>query len=603
MGGERVTSAAISDYGFLSDCQGAALVHRDGAIDWYCPGRFDAPAVFARLLDPNGGHWSIRPCEIQRIERRYLDDTLVIQTVFYTPQGAVALTDALALEFGARGHAIGRRSPHLLLRRLEGLSGEVEVAIEWAPRLEYGLTVPCLIATEHGVATHSGPIDLVLQSDCPLQIDGGTATTHVWVRPGETINFALFARDPYRDTPQHAYHIDVGAALDDTCAAWRSWADLHRGYQGPYCKQVRQSALVLQGLTYQPSGAIVAAPTTSLPEITGGVANWDYRFAWLRDLSLALRALWIAACPDEVHRYFGWIDRALGHVAGTHQPVQIMYGVAGERDLTEHTLDHLRGFHDSRPVRVGNDAWFQKQLDVLGEVVDAVYLFRDSLADFDGTISRLVAGLADQAATRWHEPDAGMWEARDRERHYVSSKVMCWVALDRAVKLAARIGAEDRVENWTAARDAARQTILARGWSERAGAYTGAFDSDHLDASVLLMPLVDFLPASDPRMRATIDAIARELTHDGLVHRWDGDPNGFLLCTYWLVECLARIGEIERARSLFERTTAYANDLGLLAEMVDATTHTLLGNFPQAFSHIGLINAAWCIEQAERNQR
>jgi GH15 family glucan-1,4-alpha-glucosidase len=350
---------------------------------------------------------------------------------------------------------------------------------------------------------------------------------------------------------------------------------------------------VLQALTYQPTGAVIAAATTSLPETCGGSDNWDYRFTWVRDLSLTLRALWVAACPHEARRFFDWITWALGGQLIEGQPVQIVYRVDGERDLSEHALEHLRGLRDSQPVRVGNAAWQQKQLDVLGEVVDAVHLLREQVGEFDEILARLVAAPADRAAESWQEPDAGMWEARDGERHYLSSKVMCWVALDRAIELAPRLGDHAHMQQWKAAREAVRQSILERGWSKEARAYTGAFGSDQLDASVLLLPLVHFLPVRDPRMWATIEAIERELAPDGLVHRWTGDEHGFLICTYWLVECLALAGEIGRAGELFERTTSYANDLGLLAEEADGTTGELWGNFPQAFSHVGLINAAW----------
>ncbi|MGI8643754.1 MAG: glycoside hydrolase family 15 protein, partial [Thermomicrobiales bacterium] len=333
----------------------------------------------------------------------------------------------------------------------------------------------------------------------------------------------------------------------------------------------------------------------------GGDANWDYRFVWLRDLGLTMRALWVAACPDEVTAFFQWISQANGGNIRERQHVQIVYGVEGERDLTEHTLDHLQGFADSRPVRIGNDAWRQQQLDVLGEVIDIAHLLRDQLGEeFDDDTARLITALADRAASGWQEPDAGMWEARDRERHYLSSKVMCWVALDRAIALAPRLGDHAHPERWQVARQEVRDAILEQGWSDEAGAYTGAFGSDELDASVLLMPLMNFLPATDDRMRATIDTIARELAGDGLVHRWSGDDKGFFICPYWLVECLARAGELNRAIRLFEQTTAYANDLGLLAEMCDPATGQMWGNFPQAFSHVGLINAAWSIAEGQR---
>jgi GH15 family glucan-1,4-alpha-glucosidase len=568
-------------------------------VDWYCAPRFDSPSVFAHLLDGEGGHWSIRPVGEFDAERAYLEDTMVLRTVFRTPRGRVAVTDALALESGARGHDIGVRAPHVLLRRVEGVEGEVEMALEFVPRPEYALITPLVLPTETGVVARGGPAELQLVAGCPLEVQDTKATAQFTTRAGEAADFALIYRRAADLGDGTLPCPDVGGELTNTREGWRSWSELHGGYQGPYAEQVRRSALVLQALTYGPTGAVVAAATTSLPETCGGGDNWDYRFAWLRDLSLTLRALWIAACPDEAERFFHWIDHAIGGHLVEGRQVQIMYGIEGEHDLTEHSLEHLRGFRGSRPVRVGNDAWYQKQLDVLGEVVDAAYLLRDQLGDeFDDVIARLISGFADKAAESWHETDAGMWEARDEERHYISAKVMCWVALDRAIKLAPRLGEHADTKRWEMAREEVREAILERGWSEEAGAYTGAFGSDQLDASVLLMPLVDFLPATDPRMWATIEAVERELAGDGLVHRWDGDDNGFLICTYWLVECLARAGETERAVELFERTTSYANDLGLLAEEADAATGEQWGNFPQAFSHVGLVNAAWSLSQA-----
>jgi GH15 family glucan-1,4-alpha-glucosidase len=330
-----------------------------------------------------------------------------------------------------------------------------------------------------------------------------------------------------------------------------------------------------------------------LPEVLGGDLNFDYRFAWLRDLSLTVRSLWIAACPSEPSRLFDWFANAAGHTSG--ELVQIMYGVEGERDLSERTLDHMAGYRGSRPVRVGNEAWQQKQLDVLGEVLDAAHTLRDQLGDLDAPVQEMLAMLADRAAEEWSTTDAGMWEARDAERHYTSSKVMCWVALDRAIDLAPRLGDRADVPRWAAARDAVRDTVLTQAWSEGAGAYTGAFGSDELDASVLILPLVGFLPATDERMAATMEAVEHRLGADGLVRRWSDDRSGFLICTFWLVECLALAGQDDRARSWFRSATGYANDLGLLAEEADGATGELLGNMPQAFSHIGLINAAWRI--------
>jgi GH15 family glucan-1,4-alpha-glucosidase len=598
-----VSVPSIGDLALLSDCQSAALVGRDGSVDWYCPERFDAPSIFARLLDAEAGHWSIRPSGGFEVRRAYLEDTMVLRTEFSTSRGRVALTDALALEDGVRGHEIGQRVPHLLLRTVEGLEGEVELELEFAPRPEYGLTAPLMLETRGGIVAHGGPTDLHLLTRVPLQMGDSRATARFMLRSGQRADFALLYRRAFGGA-EVLSELDVGAELRNTIEAWRSWSDLHHGYDGLYAGEVRRSALVLQALTFQPSGAVIAAATTSLPEALGGSLNWDYRFAWLRDLSLTLRALWVAACPHEPERFFGWVQRATSSRLTDERHVQIMFGVEAERDLTERVLERLSGFRDSSPVRVGNEAWRQKQLDVLGEVVDAAHMLWHLLGDeVGGPVAPLVSSFADMAAQRWREPDAGMWEARDAERHYLTSKLLCWVALDRAIALAPRLGDYAHVRSWQAAREEIRRAIFERGWNERVGAYTGAFGSEDLDASVLLMPLVDFLPADDPRMRATVEKIEAGLMWDGLVHRWAGDGNGgFLICTYWLVECLARAGNVERATELFERTTSYANDLGLLAEEADGDTKELLGNFPQAFSHVGLINAAWTLTR-ERSRR
>ncbi len=582
----------IADYAFLSDCHSAALVDRQGSVDWWCVPRFDSPSVFGRLLGPGAGHWSLHPTAEFQSERHYLDDTLVLQTVFRTESAEVVVSDALALELGARGHAIGLRSPHMLLRLVEARSGVVQMRTELVPRMEYGRTRPHLRARAGGVEARGGPVRLCCVGPVPWQCQGGAATATFTVAPGNPVELRLRYAPSF--APQRA---EAGEpTLPDTVEGWESWSALHTGYEGRFPDEVRRSSLVLQGLTFQPSGAVVAAATTSLPERLGGDLNFDYRFAWLRDLSLTIRALWVAACPDEPNRLFDWFANASGHLGD--ELVQIMYGVEGERDLTEHELEHLPGYHDSRPVRVGNQAWQQQQLDVLGEVLDAAALLRDQLGELDAPVQDMLVTLANRAAQGWAEPDAGMWEARDRRRQYVSSKVMCWVALDRAVELAPALGPDADPARWAVARDEVRDAVLEQAWSSRAGAYAGAFGSDDLDASVLLLPLVRFLPATDERMWATIEAIERELGEGGLVRRWPDDPSGFLICTYWLAECLALGGESERAVEWFRRATAHANDLGLLAEEADPGTGVLLGNFPQAFSHIGLINAAWQLGRA-----
>ncbi|WP_100497644.1 glycoside hydrolase family 15 protein [Geodermatophilus chilensis] len=580
---------AISAYGFLSDCSSAALVSTGGSVDWWCLPRFDSPSVFGRLLDPDAGYWEVAPESAFSAERDYVEDSLALRTVFRTESGAVAVTDALALQPGARGHDIGLRSPHVLLRLVEGLEGTADLRTTVAPRFEYGLTVPRWRRDPGSWSVHVGPVGLRLTGDVELTAEAGDLSGAFAVRAGERVGFCLAYAPPYED--DDGLDIDAGEGLQDTVAAWRSWAAEHRGYEGRHLAAVRRSALVLQGLTYQKTGAVAAAATTSLPEELGGELNWDYRFAWLRDVSLTLQALWVAACPHEADRFFDWLAAAVGHVG--EAPLQIMYGVEGERDLTEHTLGHLTGYRGSRPVRVGNDAWKQRQLDVLGEILFAAHLLRDQLRPFDEPTRDLLVTLADQAVRDWRLPGAGMWEARDEPRHYTSGKVMCWVALDRAIALADDLGYGARPEDWARARDEIREAVLKQAWSDRAGAYAGAFGSDDLDALVLLMPLVGFLPADDPRMLATIEAIRDRLTEGRLVRRWAGDTGGFVICSFWLVECLALAGKVDEADDWFTHLLQCGNDLGLFAEEIDPGTGEQLGNYPQAFSHVGLVNAAW----------
>ncbi|WP_428966657.1 glycoside hydrolase family 15 protein [Micromonospora fluostatini] len=587
-------SGRISEHGFLADGRSAALVDRNGSVNWWCPERFDAPSVFGRLLDDDAGHWSIQPVGEFRVDRSYLDDSLVLRTVFTTSGGSVSVTDALALGPGERGHEIGRRSPGILARVVEGISGEVPMRLCYRPRFEYGRVTAYLVGRGDAVEATAGAARLRLRGDTPVSCGDGEATSRFTVRAGDTLGFTLGYAPTYDGGPPATP--DAAEVVANALAGWRSWAGLH-DYQGRYREQVRRSAMVVQGMTYQPSGAVVAAATTSLPEQLGGDRNYDYRFVWVRDFSLTLQALWRAACPDEATRQFAWVARAMGMIGD--RPAPIMYGVQGERDLTEHRLDHLAGYAGSRPVLVGNDAWRQRQTDVLGEVLDAAWLMRHYLDPMVPEVRDLLRALADQAAEVWRLPDAGMWEARDADRHYLSSKVQCWTALDRAVRFGARIGDPADVARWAAARDEVRGTVLSRGWNERLGAYTGAFDSAELDASVLLMPLVGFLPAGDERMRSTMAVIQRRLCADGLVRRWDGDPAGFVICSFWLAGCLALAGETAAATDLFERVAARTNDLGLFAEQIDPATGEQLGNFPQAFSHIGLINAAGHLTEAE----
>ena len=604
--GETRGSQPIADYGLLADCNSAALVARDGSIDWLCLPRFDSESVFGRILDPSAGHWSIRPVGAFTSERRYLPGTLVIETTFTTDNGTVKLTDALVFLEGQRGHDLGYDAPHELVRSVEGVSGEVELVLELAPRTEYGLVRPLFRMEGDGGRTFGGPNRIGVRAGVPVEIEDVTMRAAFSLSAGERVGFSLRwipteAHEPPRATAPDA----VAARIEDTVEAWRSWEADHDIYEGPHRELVRLSSRVLKGLTYRPTGAIVAAPTTSLPETVGGERNWDYRYAWIRDASLTLQALYIGSCSDEAGEFVSFMTSSAGGGAS----LQIMYGIGGEHDLSERELPHLRGWRDSQPVRVGNGAWGQTQLDVYGELLDALYIYREQLGELHPEIQAFVAYLADMAAARWPETDAGMWEMRGEPRHHLSSKVLCWVALDRAVKLAPALGSYAKTDAWMEARDAVREAILERGWSEERQAYAQSFGSDELDAAQLLMPIVGFLPATDERMRSTIEAIARDLTEAGLVLRYrneeglnadglTGEEGTFVICSFWLVSCLAQAGEVERAERLFEQLAGYANDLGLLAEEIDTAGGEQLGNFPQAFSHIGLITAAYEIDKA-----
>lgn len=602
-------SRPIADYALLSDCNSAALVASDGSIDWLCLPRFDSPAVLTGILDPDAGHWSLRPAGAYRSTRRYLPGTLVLETIFTTDTGIVRLCDAMAFGEGERVHDLGLDSPHELLRLVEGLTGTVNLVMELAPRPEYGLVRPLFRQTEDGGRTFGGSGQVIVRAGVPVTVEDSTLRASFVVAEGDRIGFALRWAAVDRPPPVACAPDSVPNRIADTVKGWESWEDAHDVYHGRYRDLVRISARVLKGLAYRPTGAIVAAPTTSLAEAVGGERNWDYRYAWVRDASLTLEALYIGACSDEAEHFVSFMTSAAGGHLGDGDPLQIMYGIGGEHDLTERELPHLRGWRDSRPVRVGNGAWDQSQLDVYGELLHALYLYQEELGELHPEIQRFVAYLADAAAARWREPDAGMWEMRGEPRHHLSSKVQCWVGLDRAVDLAPRLGGYGRPDVWAAERDLIREAILERGWSESRQAFAQSFDSDELDAAALLMPLVGFLPATDPRMRSTIGAIARDLTDDGLVLRYrtdaglnadglTGDEGTFVICSFWLVSCLAQAGELDRAEALFTRLTKYANDLGLLAEEIDIKTGEQLGNFPQAFSHVGLITAAWDLDQA-----
>ena len=581
----------IEDYALLGDLQTAALVSRTGSIDWCCFPRFDSGACFAALLgDDDHGRWLLAPAgEVRRSTRRYRHDTLILESVYETDEGSVRAIDFMP----PRGVAPD------IVRIVEGLDGDVPMRSELAIRFDYGTIVPWVRRVGHARVAIAGPDALCLRT--PLEIHGEEMTTvsEFILRPGERIPFVLTWFPSHEPLPDE---IDPEAALVDTEEYWLEWA-AGCSHLGDYHEEIHQSLLLLKALTYAPTGGIVAAPTTSLPEWIGGVRNWDYRYCWLRDATLTLLAMLHAGYSEEAMAWRQWLLRA---VAGDPADVQIMYGVAGERRLDERELDWLPGFEQSGPVRVGNAASTQLQLDVYGEVVDALYQTRVHGAPADDYIWSLTRKLLEWLEEGWRLEDAGIWEVRGPNRHFTHSKVMAWVAFDRAVRSYEEFGREGPVERWRELRDEIEAEVLARAWSEAKQAFAQSYGSDALDASVLLMPLVGFLSASDERFVSTVAAIRRELTVDGLVLRYlpdeDGDVDGlppgegvFLPCSFWLVEVLARQGKVDEARELFERLLDLRNDVGLLAEEYDPVARRQLGNFPQAFTHLTLVGAALAI--------
>jgi GH15 family glucan-1,4-alpha-glucosidase len=606
-----MSSTPIADHAFLSDRHSCALIDRAGSVEWLCFPRFDGPSVFARLLDDDAGHWQVAPEADWTATRRYAGRSLALETTFRTTDGELVLTDALALGPDNGGHRLGVDVPHVLVRRLACTSGEVDVLVDYRPRPEYGLIVPLLSRIDGGIAARGGADWLVLTLPGEAAVHDGRARARLHLAAGDVVHLALHRSTLGDAVPAHVWsQDDLADLLDRTLAAWESWGSIHQTYEGPWQDLVHLSGRVLHGLSYQPSGAIVAAGTTSLPEGVGGERNWDYRYAWVRDASFTMEALWVAACPDEAEDFFAFMTTAGAGGVGPEESLQIMFGVGGEHDLSERSLPHLRGWRDSRPVRVGNGAWNQQQVDVYGELLGAAARLSDQIPRLDDETRWFLRACADTAAVRWHDRDQGIWEVRGEPQHFLYSKVMCWVALDRAIALASQLRCEDRVDEWKHVREEIADAVLEQGWSDEAGAYTQYFGSTALDASNLMLPIVGFVPADDPRMLATINAIAERLTDArGLVYRYRteegvdglaGEEGTFLLCTFWLAQALALAGQVDRAREVFERAASFVTDLGLLSEEVDPETGELLGNIPQAFSHIGLVNAAWAIDQAER---
>jgi len=583
----------LEDYGLIGDLQSAALVGRNGSVDWLCLPRFDSASCFSALLgDERHGRWLVAPAgEVQASSRRYRPGTLVLETDFETSEGAVRVIDFMP-----------RRDvgPPRVMRIVEGLRGRVPIRMELSLRPDYGSIKPWTELVSDGAAATAGPDAFRLSTPLPLEVEDGTVTSDFVVVEGARERLTLTWHISYEESPPVE---DADSALARTEAWWEEWSG-RCGYEGPYRDEVLTSLIALKAMTSETTGAVIAAPTTSLPEDIGGERNWDYRYCWLRDSVLALEALIAAGYTDEALAFRDFMLRV-----GTGDPttIQIMYGVGGERRLTEFELPDLPGYEDSRPVRVGNAASEQFQLDVYGEVAGSLFVGAELLGRIERRLWPRWRNIVEHVETIWRNPDDGIWEARGPQRHYTYSKVMAWVVFDRAIRLAERFELEAPVERWKQVRDEIHAEVCEQGYDGERRTFTQYYGSSELDASVLNIPLVGFLPGTDERVTGTIDAVSRELGRDGFVSRYStaetddglaGDEGQFLACSFWLVSALAMNGRVDEARSLFERLVGLANDLGLLAEEYDVGRGRQVGNFPQAFSHLTLILAARAIAAA-----
>jgi GH15 family glucan-1,4-alpha-glucosidase len=594
-------SLPIEDYAVLGDTRTAALVGRDGSIDWLCLPRFDSPACFAALLgSPDNGRWLLGPLGQARTTRRYLGDSFVLETTHDTPTGVVRITDFMPIGDDRAD----------VVRRIEGVSGSVRIRHEWVVRFGYGKVRPWVsrrkdapeIGSAEMISAIAGPNMLVLRGPrLPNAVDG-RHEDEFDVAAGERLTFSTTWFPSYLELPPP---MNADDQVEQTAAIWEEWAG-SCDHSGPYRQAVVRSLLVLRVLTHGGTGGIVAAPTTSLPEQFGGPRNWDYRFCWLRDASLTLEALLRSGYHEEAVLWRNWLLRA---VAGDPEDMQIMYAVDGARELPERELSHLEGYANSRPVRIGNAAVDQRQTDVMGEIMAALDVAREQGLEESAESWSLQRTLVENLANHWNEPDNGLWEIRGPSRHFTHSRVMVWVAFDRAIKAIERHGLEGPLERWREVRSAVRAEVMDRGYDVQRGCFTQHYDTTEVDASLLVLPTVGFIASDDARFLGTVPAVEQDLLRDGLVMRYrtqtgvdglPGDEHPFLACSFWLVTAYARAGRRDEAHALMRRLVALANDVGLLSEEYDPVTARMVGNFPQAFSHLALIGAALALHDADR---
>ena len=587
-------ASPIEDYALIGDGETAGLVSRDGSVDWLCVPRFDSPACFAALLGgPEHGRWRLAPRDPVRVLRRcYRDATLVLETEYETGTGAITVVDCMPLRTG----------PPVLVRQVLGRRGMVPVHMELVIRYDYGSVVPWVRRSARGIRAVAGPDALALYTDIPLRGEGLTTVADFSLSASDRRSFTLVWHPSHQPPPAPVEPEQAVRATEDW---WRQWAT-RCTYQGPDRDAVLRSLITVKALIYTPTGGIVAAPTTSLPERLGGLRNWDYRFCWVRDATFALYALVMGGYLDEARAWREWLIRAL---AGTPDQLQIMYGIGGERRLTELELDWLPGYEDSVPVRIGNAAHAQFQLDVFGEMLDPAYAADRAGLEANPEGWRVITKLMEHLESVWQEPDEGIWEVRGPRRHFTHSKVMAWVAADRMVRLSQTVRGNAPTDRWQILRAAIHDEVCQHGFDPARNTFVQSYGARELDGSLLMIPLVGFLPPDDPRVRGTVAAVERELMADGFVRRYttesgvDGLPAGegaFLACTFWLVDNLVLLGRREEARRIYDRLLALRNDVGLLAEQYEPRARRLLGNFPQAISHIALVNSACNLSQALR---